>query len=51
MTALELAPEEFELVLGGLGSLIQDRRYSSNRQYEAQLLAKKLWAIKEVLSE
>ena len=47
MSALDLTPEEFELVLFGLGSLTHDRRYSPNRQHEAQLLAKKLWAIKE----
>jgi hypothetical protein len=51
MSTLELTPEEFELVLGGLGSLTQDRRYSPNRQHEALLLAKKLWAVKEATSE
>lgn len=51
MNGLDLTPEEFELVLFGLGSLTQDRRYSPNRQHEAQLLAKKLWAVKEAQSE
>ena len=51
MSTLELTSEEFELVLFGLGSLTNDRRFSPNRQHEAQLLAKKLWAIKEATNE
>ncbi len=39
---LELTPEEFELVLAGLGSMTQDIRFSANRQWDAQQLGKKL---------
>ena len=45
MMKLELTHEELLLVLAGLGSLTQDHRYSANRQHEAQLLAKRIWAL------
>jgi hypothetical protein len=44
---LELTPEEFELVLSGLGSMTQDIRFSANRQWEARLLGKKLHQLQE----
>ncbi len=44
---MELTKEEWELVLGGLGSLTQDKSYSANRQHEAQILAKKIRAMQE----
>jgi hypothetical protein len=39
---LELTLDEYELVQLGLGSLMQDRRFSANRQWEAQQVGKKL---------
>jgi hypothetical protein len=44
---LELTPEEFEIVLAGLGSMVQDRRFSANRQWDAQQLGKKLHQLQE----
>ena len=44
---MELTNEDWELILGGLGSLTQDNRYSANRQHEAQILAKKIRAMQE----
>jgi hypothetical protein len=44
---LELTPEEFEIILAGLGSMVQDRRFSSNRQWDAQQLGKKLHQLTE----
>jgi hypothetical protein len=47
MMKLELTPEEFELVQSGLGSMMQDRRFSANRQWDAQKLSQKLWHMTE----
>lgn len=44
---LDLTPEEFELVMAGLGALTHDRRYSTNRQWEAQKLSQRLWFLTE----
>lgn len=44
---LDLTPEEFELVLAGLGSMVQDKRFSANRQWDAQQLGKKLNQLQE----
>ena len=40
---LEVTQEEFELLLAGLGALVHDRRFSTNRQWDAQKLSQKLW--------
>jgi hypothetical protein len=44
---LELTPEEFELVQAGLGALVHDRRFSANRQWDAQKLGQRLWHMTE----
>ena len=44
---LDLTAEEFELVLAGLGSMVQDKRFSANRQWDAQQLGKKLHQLTE----
>jgi hypothetical protein len=44
---LDLTPEEFELVLAGLGSMVHDTRFSSNRQWDAQKLGTKLHQLQE----
>jgi hypothetical protein len=42
---MELTKEDWELILGGLGSLMQDNRFSPTRQHEAQTLAQKIRAM------
>lgn len=44
---IEVTPEEFELIMAGLGCLTLDRRYSPNRQWDAQKLGQKLWHMTE----
>lgn len=39
---LDVTLEEYELIQLGLGSLIQDRRFSPTRQWEAQQVGKNL---------
>jgi hypothetical protein len=39
---LNVTLDEYELIQAGLGALIQDRRFSSTRQWEAQQVGKNL---------
>jgi len=39
---LDVTLDEYELIQLGLGSLMQDRRFSPNRQWEAQQVGKNL---------
>jgi len=47
MMNIELTPEEFELVQAALGSLTQDRRFSTNRQWNARALSQRLLFLTE----